>query len=288
MEGTQVIFSADDFGRSSEINQAIAMAHRRGTLTSASLMIAGAAAQEAVELARDMPDLAVGLHLVIVDGRSVLRSPVIPHLVDRDGNFSRNPTIAGFRYFFRPAARSELEMEINAQFERYAETGLAMSHVDGHCHMHLHPVVLKIVIPLAKRYGAKGIRIVRDDLRLAIEFDRRGRIEKALRVISLGLLSRCAARRICRAGLATVRRTYGAANSGCMSEDYLLDLLDRLNDSPVEIYFHPTTGARLDRLGPNGGDLQALLSDEVKRRIESRGLQLTNYALLAARQVQPC
>ena len=67
-DGPAVIFTADDFGRSHAVNTAVFQAHREGALTGASLMVTGAAADEAVALARETPGLAVGLHLVTVAG----------------------------------------------------------------------------------------------------------------------------------------------------------------------------------------------------------------------------
>jgi hypothetical protein len=91
----QVILTADDFGRSAAINAAVLRAHREGVLTSASLMVAGEAAEEAVALARETPSLAVGLHLVAVDGPTVLSQGEIPHLVDEWGRLPADPVRLG-------------------------------------------------------------------------------------------------------------------------------------------------------------------------------------------------
>ena len=80
----QIIMNADDFGASAAVNAAIIQAHRQGVLTSASLMVTGPAAAKAVALARQAPDLAVGLHLVVACGKSALPPDRIPHLVDHE------------------------------------------------------------------------------------------------------------------------------------------------------------------------------------------------------------
>ena len=67
-----VIFTADDFGLSPALNGAVALAHRRGLLRCASLMAAGPHFLEAVRLARDLPDLCLGVHLTLIQGRAVL------------------------------------------------------------------------------------------------------------------------------------------------------------------------------------------------------------------------
>ena len=147
----KLILGADDFGRSTAINRAVEQACKAGMITSASLMVAGDAFEEAVDMARQMPSLAVGLHVVLVDGRAVLPPAAIPHLVDGERRFPRDPFRAGLGYaLLSRRGREELDRELAAQFERFASTGLPLSHVDGHCHLHVHPTVFRRLLPLAK------------------------------------------------------------------------------------------------------------------------------------------
>src|ERR1700726_342545 len=94
----RLIVNADDFGRSHAINLAVIRAHREGILTTASLMVNEAAAEEAVALARENPGLGVGLHLALVCGRSALPPSAIPNLVNTHSQFTDNPVAAGFGY----------------------------------------------------------------------------------------------------------------------------------------------------------------------------------------------
>src|SRR5579864_183500 len=156
----RLIVNADDFGRSSQINRAVLRAYREGILGSASLMVAGDAAEEAIEMARQNPGLAVGLHLVVVDGPPVLPAARLRHLVDDRGRLPDAPVRLGMKYAFSRRARRELAAEVAAQFERFAATGLPLSHVDGHQHMHMHPVVFDLLLPLGTKFGAGRVRIV--------------------------------------------------------------------------------------------------------------------------------
>ena len=72
-----MILTADDFGAAVEVNEAVERAHRHGVLTAASLMVAGAAAHDAVARARNMESLRVGLHVVLVDGKPIDRKSVV-------------------------------------------------------------------------------------------------------------------------------------------------------------------------------------------------------------------
>ncbi|HXO18571.1 MAG TPA: hopanoid biosynthesis-associated protein HpnK, partial [Thermoanaerobaculia bacterium] len=285
---TDLIVNADDFGRSREINAAVVRAHREGVLTSASLMVTGEAAAEAVALAREMPSLAVGLHLVLAAGRAALPPAKIPHLVDGEGNFPVDPAAAGLALFLKPAARGELAHEIAAQLDLFAATGLPLSHVDGHCHLHVHPTVFDLLLPQVLRHGARGFRLPRDPLVPALRWSARRPLAKVSWAAAFGLLSRRCRRRLAGLPLRVPERCHGLMRSGDMGEAYVLDLLARMGKRPAgsaEIYFHPTSGARVEALGPNPDDLAALLSPRVRQAIENGGLRLTTYAGLAGGSV---
>src|SRR5665213_522811 len=77
-----LIVTADDFGLSLAVNEAVEEAHRKGVLTSASLVVTGEAAADAVRRAKKMPGLAIGLHLALLDAPSALKACEIPDLLE--------------------------------------------------------------------------------------------------------------------------------------------------------------------------------------------------------------
>ena len=93
----RLIVNADDFGAAPEVNDAIELAHRDGILRSASLMVGAPATADAIERARRLPRLAVGLHLVLVHGRPVLPPERVPDRVDRRGACLTELPRAGMR-----------------------------------------------------------------------------------------------------------------------------------------------------------------------------------------------
>jgi hopanoid biosynthesis associated protein HpnK len=277
----QVILNADDFGRSHSINAAVIRAHREGVLTSATLMVGGDSFDEAVALAHETPSLAVGLHVVVRGGRAVLPPERIPHLVSAGGFFPEGGVVTGFRYAADRAVRTELAAEMEAQFERFASTGLQLSHVDCHHHMHIHPTVFDLLVPLAERFGARGIRLPRDELWPALRFDRRDAGTKLLWAAIFSLLCRRCISRLRGRRLAFTDRVYGLMQTGRMSEAYVVETLASLDASTAELFFHPALERGQERLGPNPEDLAALLSPLVRRVIEERGIQLATYPTLA-------
>lgn len=277
----QIIVNADDFGCSTCINTAVIQAHHRGVLTSASLMVTGDAAEEAVALAKQTPSLAVGLHVVVAGGRAALSPSQIPHLVNGHGRFPDDPLRAGVLYFFNRAARQELARELEAQFERFAATGLSLSHVDSHLHMHVHPTVFGLLLPLLREYGATGLRLPRDDFWLAMDYDRTQAGKNAAWALAFGLLSRQCLAHLNGGPPIVAERVYGLMQTGRMQEPYVLALLDRLQVPTAELYFHPSTLPEGSSLGPNAGDLATLLSPAVRRIIEERGIRLATYRSLS-------
>jgi hopanoid biosynthesis associated protein HpnK len=275
-----VIFNADDFGASPQVNEAVMRAHSHGMLMSTSLMVTGDAAADAVALARHTPTLAVGLHLVLVQGRAALAHRDIPHLVDSNGNFSDDALRAGLVYFFDRRARKELALEIAAQFERFAATGLPLSHVDGHLHLHVHPAIFSLLIPLAETYGAAGLRIPSDDLLLALRYDRRGMVTKTAWAVALGLVNRWCRHQLRGHQLLSANHVYGVMQSGQMDAKYVQQVLRQLDTPLVELYFHPATVSTGQSWGPNPVDLATLLSPSVRQTVAQCALHLSSFPQL--------
>nr|MDP9121626.1 hopanoid biosynthesis-associated protein HpnK [Acidobacteriota bacterium] len=155
----RLIVTGDDFGMAVPVNEAIEEAHRHGLLTAASLMVSAAAADDAVRRARRIPTLAVGLHLVLVEGRPTLPPERIPDLVDRNGELATHLVRAGVEFFFRPSVRRQLADEIRAQFQAFRATGLALDHVNAHNHMHLHPTLLALILEIGRDFGLRAVRV---------------------------------------------------------------------------------------------------------------------------------
>ncbi|MCM2358648.1 MAG: hopanoid biosynthesis-associated protein HpnK [Geobacteraceae bacterium] len=278
----ELIINADDFGLSSGSNRAIIKAWREGILTSASLMVTGDAFAEAVTLARENPGLQVGLHLTLVQGRAALSHGGMPALTDRQGDFPNDPVLAGMRYFFLKSLRRQLKAEIEGQIERFRETGLPLSHIDGHLNIHMHPTVFDILQPLMARYGITTFRLSRERLAADLSLARRRLVGKAADAFIFG---RLAAR--CRPELDLRRIGYaaevkGLLNSGQMTEAYLLKALDRLREGVTEIYFHPGChpDETLRRWMPDyrhEEELAALTSPRVREKLWGLGIVLRNY-----------
>ncbi|MBW4092177.1 MAG: hopanoid biosynthesis-associated protein HpnK [Proteobacteria bacterium] len=278
----RVIVSADDFGLSVAVNEAVEQAHRDGVLGAASLMVAGPAAADAVRRARGLPGLAVGLHLVVIEGPAVLPPAVIPDLVDASGQFPSDQLRLGLRYAFHPGVRRQLALEVRAQFAAFAATGLTLDHLDAHKHMHLHPGVGRLAIGIGLGFGLRAMRVPAEPPSvLAAAGGRPGFGDRVL--YRWTALLRAQAR---RAGLVVPDHCFGLAWSGHMDSARLLALAPHLPLGLSEVYFHPARhqDATLARLMPSyehAAELAALCDPDVAAAFAAA--RRTTYAEEAAR-----
>ena len=118
-EGKHLVVTADDFGNDVAVNEAVEIAHRDGILTAASLMVGGPALADAVERAKRLPGLGVGLHLTLVDGTPVLPPEVVPGLVDDRGRFRDNMALAGAAMFFLRSEERRVGKECRSRWSPY-------------------------------------------------------------------------------------------------------------------------------------------------------------------------
>lgn len=265
-EGRALIFTADDFGLHERVNAAVERAHRDGVLTAASLMVAAPAAADAVARARRLPNLRVGLHLVLADGAATLPRTQIPALVDHDGRFGDNMVRDGIRFFFLPHVRAQLAREIRAQFEAFAATGLALDHVNTHKHFHLHPTVLSLILSIGREYGLRAMR-------LPLEAGEPFALKPWLALVRA---------RLERAGVAHNDYVVGIARTGAMDEAVLLEALAHLPPQGVgEIYCHPAEAPAAGE-GPitasmrayrHADELDALISPRVAEALKRSGVR---------------
>ena len=154
----KMIINADDFGLTEEINHGIIQAYRKGILTSTSIVANGEAFDEAVRLSRRYPTLDTGVHLTLVEEKSVLEPSIVPTLVNSLGYFRKSAFGFIRDYMLNRIDMNEVHLELKAQVEKIHDSGIPISHIDSHQHIHILPKVLKIVVQLAQDYNIKTIR----------------------------------------------------------------------------------------------------------------------------------
>lgn len=265
------------------MNEAIEQAHRNGILTAASLMVTGAAAADAIARARRLPNLGIGLHLVLVDGVPALPADAVPDLIEPSGCFRPNMVLSGLNLAVNTRAQRQLAAEITAQFEAFRSTGLALDHANAHKHFHVHPVIGRLLLRIGRDFGLNSVRVPLEPA------DVLRRVEPASHLSPEWLLARNA-----RGLLQKVREfrlfapdsVFGIRWSGAMTRDRLLGLLGALPDGTSEIYCHPALRGGFPGSAPGyryADEFRALTDHQVLAAAQQRGIMLGGFSDFAAR-----
>lgn len=245
-------------------------------------MVSAPAASEAVEIAKALPELKVGLHIVLSNGKSTLPAPEIPALVNSDGDFPSSQVSSGIKMFFNAEAKFQLEKEIRAQFEAFKTTGLTLDHVNAHNHMHLHPTVFSLILTIGSEYGLSAIRIPNEPPLESIIEDKKEKFKRYTQWLFFkpfvsSMKKQCAIRNI-----KYNETIYGLYDSGHMNIDTLIRILPHIEEGVTEIYMHPAT-ERWDDIDPAANDYEfeaeykALTHARIKRAIEKFDIQLSGF-----------
>lgn len=273
----RLIVNADDFGFTSGVNRAIVEAHTTGVVTSSTLMANGPVFDEAVQLAKSLPNLSIGCHVVLIDGQPVLDSGRLPSLTTttpaprfRDGlKMFAARALAGLM------DPEEIAAEAGAQIRKIQTAGIALSHFDTHKHTHLFP---KILQPLLRAAAACGIRAVRNPFGPRIPLrssELLARPNLWTRYAEVSLLRRFASQfrqAVDREGFSTPDGTLGIEVTGTLDETLFHAIARNIPEGTWEFVCHP---------GYNDGDLQKACT----RLRASREIELRVLTLPAAREV---
>src|SRR5258708_20297929 len=233
----RLIVNADDFGLTTGVNRGIAESHQRGIVTSATLMACGAQFEQAASLAKELPRLSVGCHVVLVDGQPQMDPSAIPSLVTQGSNPHFRISLAAFGALAAAGQLDErqIEAEISAQVRKLQAAGIAVSHLDAHNHTHVFPVVLRGMLRAAKNCGVRAIRNPFEPLVFA-------RFARWKRQFQLRMVSRFRQnfrRALEKAEIAAPDGCIGVAATGGLSEDSFRYLIQNLPEGTWEFVSHP-------------------------------------------------
>jgi predicted glycoside hydrolase/deacetylase ChbG (UPF0249 family) len=265
----QLAVNADDFGFTPDVNEGIVEAHRRGILTSTTLMANGEAFEDAVRLARATPSLDIGCHLVLVSGRSLLTGAPLP------------PTVGKL---LAAMARRQLGVyqELAAQVRRIVDAGLRPTHLDTHKHTHLAPPVLEAVARLGEEFGIPWVRRPMDFPLDAAGVPPLKRLVSAAMQPLRGHFHRVLERHGCR----TTTSFAGFRITGRFGTAELLEVLAALPPGTTELMCHPgycrepLLHARTRLKQSRERELAALVAPETRAALERHAIELAGFNAL--------
>ncbi|HET7442593.1 MAG TPA: ChbG/HpnK family deacetylase [Terriglobales bacterium] len=285
----RLIINADDFGLTSGINRGIIEAHQHGIVTSTTLMANGPAFGAAVVKAAALPSLAVGCHVVLLDGKPLVPATEIGSLVMGASNGLNFPNgLAGFaaRALAGRINPEQVETEAAAQFRKIQAAGISISHFDSHKHTHMFPAILR---PLLKAARACGVSAVRNpfpplsEMPLAVLLSR-ARLWK--RYAQLKFLRRFASdfqQDVKEAGLFTPDGTIGIAVTGSLDEELFRLIVKSLPEGTWEFVCHPgyhdaeLEGMRTRLKASRARELEVLSSPETQDLLARERIQLISF-----------
>ena len=288
-----LIVNADDLGWTEGVNRGIAEAHRNGIVTSASLLANGAAFASGVEMARTTPGLGVGVHLNLSDGEPVAERELVTTLLNDKGELEGRPESLLLKLARRSVSVQEIEQEWDAQIQKVRDSGVEPTHLDGHRHVQMLPGLFEIVLRLAKKHGIAAVRISHEEssLRAALSAGAKQKgtvvMKQGVQARGLKLLAPDAREQAERAGIAAADYFCGIAQTGELTKEGVLHLLEILPEGTTELMCHP--GYMDDDLAKSATRLQAsrqtelaILTDtQVRNLVASQGIRLIDYGFVA-------
>jgi predicted glycoside hydrolase/deacetylase ChbG (UPF0249 family) len=269
-----LIVNADDFGFTLGVNRAIVEAHSNGVVTSSTLMANGVAFEEAAQLAKTLPKLSVGCHVVLTDGRPVLGAQQLPSLTS-GSDFRDGMMMFAARALAGRIDADEISAEAIAQIRKIQTARIAVSHIDTHKHTHLFPKILR---PLLRAARACGIRALRNPfgprlpLRSSQLLARPGLWARYAELRVLGSLAGKFQSAVDREGFLAPHGTLGIVVTGSLDEALFQVIARSIPPGTWEFVCHP------------GYNDKALQRAETRLR-ESRETELRVLTLPASREV---
>ncbi|HTZ46021.1 MAG TPA: ChbG/HpnK family deacetylase [Verrucomicrobiae bacterium] len=287
-----LIVNADDLGWTEGVNQGIADAHRKGLVTSTSLLANGAAFASALDVACANPELGVGVHLNLSNGPPTAKPSDVPGLRNASGEMEDGPESLLLRIARRSLKLEEVETEWDAQIRKIRDSGITPTHLDGHKHVQMLPGLFQIALRLARKHGIRAIRVSHEASKLRAHLSSGGEqkatvvLKQGVQARGLKLLARDAREMADHAGLVTCDYFCGIAQTGALTRQGVETLLKNLPDGTTELMCHPgyvdenlrRSDTRLQQ--SRQAELAILTDPGVRKLVATRGIRLISYQLI--------
>ena len=276
----RLIVNADDFGLHAAVNRGILAAHTEGIVSSTSLMAGGAALDDAVRIAKQCPQLGVGVHLTLVGARPVLPVAEVSSLLDESGAFYGSYPLFIKRFLRGKIRLAEVERELAAQIDRIRMAGIQPSHLDSHQHLHVLPGIGGLVLDLARRFSIRAIRIPAEPV--AFIGATPATVGRLAGRGGLTMLANLFRQHAAAAGIRTSDHFFGMLAGGQLTEPALLAILRRLPPGDSELMTHPGFAdeslADAYRWGYQwDAERQALAAPAVRELLVERQIRLISF-----------
>lgn len=288
-----LIVNADDLGWTEGVNRGIVEAHRRGLVTSTSLLANGRAFEAGVAAGRENPGLGIGVHLNLSDGTPTAEAGSVRSLLNAEGQLEGGPESLLVRIAARKLSTEEVEREWDAQISKIKAAGISPTHLDGHKHVHMLPGLFEVALRLARKHGIGAIRIAHEESKLRTlltagsEQPAKVLLKQGVQARGLKLLASDAREMTERAGIAAADYFCGIAQTGVMTREGVERLLEALPEGTTEFMCHPGYLDEELRNSPTRlqasrqMELEMLTDTAIRKLVATKGIRLINYGFLA-------
>ena len=295
----RLIVNADDFGFTAGINRAIVEAHIHGIVTSSTLMANGKAFEDAVRLARSVPRLSVGCHVVLIDGEPVIDAKLLPSVTctcSSGGRFRDGLKSFAARAFAGRLDAGEIEAEASAQIRKLQSAGIHVSHLDTHKHTHLFPAVLRPLLRAARACGVGAIRNPFGPRKPLKSTELLTRPSLWTRYAEVRILRTLAAKfrdSASRESFATPDGTLGIVVTGALDEKLFRGIAAIMPEGTWEFVCHPgyndddLKSAKTRLHASRETELRILTMPEARQLLLQQGIELISYRELIADRTGP-
>ncbi len=152
------IINADDYGMALAINDAIEKLFKLGCISSTSIMPNMSHVESVAQLLLDMPDIGVGVHLTLSQGKPISPVHEVPSLVNEKGEFFScsqliKKSIKGCISF------KQCRLELRRQILRAKElTNNRIDHWDSHQGVHRPEPLISVFLNICREMGIPAMR----------------------------------------------------------------------------------------------------------------------------------
>ena len=276
----QLIINADDFGLHETVNLGIIHGHTAGFITSTTIMASGRAFEHAIMLAKANKQLGIGVHLTLVGEKSVCPADEVKSLVDDAGYLAPGYPRFLLRYLGGSIRLADIRRELTAQVQKVVDSGIHITHLDSHQHMHIVPGIIQITMDIAQKFGIKAVRIPAEPY-----FFTGGYPCTPMRIVArtgLTFLAQLAGIKIKQNNLLKTDHFFGMLAGGNMQEEFLSKIIEKLPEGITEIMMHPGTDNELLNKSYHWNyhgqeELAAVTSDNMRHRLADRNIKLISF-----------
>ena len=270
----QLVVTADDFGYSRNVNKAIIRCFKKGIVTSTSLLANTKYFDESVKLLKLNKNLDVGMHINLTEFKPLAKAK---SLTGKNGDFIGKKI--WFSGYYEKADKNEVKAEINGQIIKALSSGLKITHINGHNHIHMLHNIFDIAVKSAKEYGIKYFRLPYET---ALNKEK---VKLYSKIRTKNAIARLHAKnKINKNGLKAADAFYGGLYMKNMDYGKIAAIFNSIKNGASELMVHP---AYIDRRGDvfhqskqRENEIRLLTDKKMMQSIKKLKINLTNFSQL--------